>query len=70
MWIDGLHVEETRVIFDGHREPQLKLKHSPVYPGMTAGVCCTGLSSSPITAPFPIPYPFEQDDEKPGSISL
>ena len=25
--------------------------------------CCTALSSSPTTAPFPIPYPFEQEDE-------
>ena len=63
MWIDGLKNTVTYVMFDRHREPQLKLEYSPVYLGMTAGVCCTPLSSSPITAPFPIPYPFEQEDK-------
>ena len=31
---------------------------------------CTALSSGPITAPFPIPYPFEQEDEQPRSKSF
>ena len=55
MWIDGLKNTVTYVMFDRHREPQLKLEYSPVYLGMTAAVCCTPLSSSPITAPFPSP---------------
>ena len=58
----GLHAEVTWVMFDGQREPQLKLECSSVYPGMTAGMCCTALSRGPITATFPFPYPFEQED--------
>ena len=59
MWIDGLHDEVTWVTFDRCREPRLKLEHSPVYSGMTAGVCCTALLSGIITAPLS----FEQEDE-------
>ena len=59
MWIDGLHDEVTWVTFDGHREPRLKLECSTVYPGMTAGVCYTALSSGIITAPLS----FEQEDK-------
>ena len=63
MWIDRLKNAVAYVMFDRHSEPRLKLEHSLVYPGMTEGVCCTAISSSPITAPFPIPYLFEQEDE-------
>ena len=62
-WIDGLKNTVAYVTFDGHSEPRLKLEHSLVYPGMTAGVCCTALSSGPITVPFPVPYPFEQEEK-------
>ena len=66
MWIEGLHDKVTWVMFNGCREPRLKLEHSPVYPGMTAGVCCTALSSSIITAPLP----FEPEDKQPRSKSF
>ena len=59
MWIDRLHDKVTWVMFNRHREPRLKLEHSPVYPGMTAGVCCTALSSSFVA----VPLSFEQEDE-------
>ena len=61
MWIDRLKNTVTYVMFDGHSKPRLMLDHSLVYQGMTVGVCT--LSSSPITAPFPTPYPFEQEGE-------
>ena len=63
MWIDGLKNTVAYVMFDGHCRPRLKLEQSLVYPGMKAGVCWPALSSSPITAPFPVPYPFEQGGE-------
>ena len=44
--------------FDGQCEPRLKIECGLAYPGMTAGVCCTVLSSGLITATFPIPLPF------------
>ena len=55
IWIDGLKNAVAYVTFNRHSEPRLKLEHSLVYPGMTAGVCWTALSSSPITAHFPSP---------------
>ena len=58
MWIDGLKNAMAYVIFNGQCEPRLKIEHSLVYPGMTAGVCWSALSSSPITATFPVPFPF------------
>ena len=63
MWIDGLKNAVAYVTFDGHSEPRLKLEYNLVYPGMTAAVCWPALSSGPITAPFPVPYLFEQEDE-------
>ena len=60
MWIDGLKNAVAYVTFDGQHKPRLKIECSLVYPGMTAGVCWAALSSSPITAPFLIPFPFEQ----------
>ena len=60
MWIDRLKNAVAYVTLDGQCEPRLKIQHSLVYPGMTAGVCWPALSSSPITAPFPIPFLFEQ----------
>ena len=59
MWIDGLKNKVTYVMFDGHRHPRLKLDCSPVYPGLTAGVCWISLFRGTITAPFS----FEQKDE-------
>ena len=52
MWIDRLKNEVTWMMFDRHREPRLKLDCSPVYPGMTAGVCWISLLSGIITAHF------------------
>ena len=45
-------------MFNGHWHPRLKLDCSPVYPGMTAGVCWMSISSGTIKAPFS----FEQED--------
>ena len=59
MWIDGLKNKVTFVMFNRCRHPRLKLDCSPVYPGMTAGVCWISLSSSITTAPFS----FEPEDE-------
>ena len=59
MWIDGLNNAVTYVMFNRCRHPRFKLDCSPVYPGMTAGVCWMSLSSSIFTAPFS----FEQEDE-------
>ena len=52
------------ITFDGQRKPRLKIECSLAYPGMTAGVCCMAISSSLITATFPVPLPFfEQGSE-------
>ena len=61
MWIDGLKNAVAYATFDGHHKPRRKLEQSLVYPEMTAGVCWPALSSSLMTDPFPIPYPFEQE---------
>ena len=64
MWIDGLKNAMAYVAFNGQCEPRLKIEHSFVYPGMTAGVCWSAQTSSPITATSPIPFPlFEQGGE-------
>ena len=58
MWIEGLKNTLAYVKFDRECEPRLKKEHSLAYPGMRAGVCCIAISSSPITATFPVPLPF------------
>ena len=58
MWIEGLGIALAFVKLDGQPEPRLKIECSLAYPGMTAGVCCMEISSSPITATFPFPNPF------------
>ena len=64
MWIDRLKDVVAYVTFNGPREPRLKIEHSLGYPGMTAEVCWSALSSSLITATFPVPFPFfEQGGE-------
>ena len=63
MWMDRLKNAVVYVTFDVHHKPRLKLECSLVYPGMAAGVCWPALSSGPITASFPVPFPFEQGGE-------
>ena len=58
MWIEGLRKAPAVVKLDGQPKPRLIIECSLAYPGMTAGVCCTARSSSPITAPFSFPCPF------------
>ena len=71
MWIERLRTAPAFVELDGQPEPRLKIKHSLAYPGMTAGVCCTEISSSPITATFPFLNPFfEPVGGYPRSISF
>ena len=55
MWIEGLKKALAFVELDGQPEPRLKIECSLAYPGMTAGVCCTAISSGPVTAPFSLP---------------
>ena len=64
MWIEGLENVPAYVKFDGQCEPRLKIECSFAYPGTTAGVCRTAISSSLITGTFYIPLPsFEQGGE-------
>ena len=64
MWIEGLENMVAYVTFNGQRKPRLKIECRLAYSGTTAGVCCTALSSDPVTATFPIPFPFfEQGGE-------
>ena len=64
MWIDGLKNAVSYVAFDRQCEPRLKIDHSFVYPGMTAGVCWSAQTSSPTTATSPILFLlFEQGGE-------
>ena len=58
MWIKGLKKTPAHFKLDGQPEPRLKIEHSLAYPGMTAGVCCLTVSSSPITALLPFSFPF------------
>ena len=56
MWVDGVKNAVAYVTFDRQHEPRLKIECSLVYSGMTARVCWPALSSSPITATFPVPF--------------
>ena len=53
MWIEGLGIALAFVKLDGQPEPRLKIECSLAYPGMTAGVCCMEISSSPLQPHFP-----------------
>ena len=71
IWIEGLKNAAAYVTIDGQCEPRLKIDHSFAYPGLTAGVCWSAQTSSPITATPPILFQlFEQGGEYPGSISF
>ena len=59
MWYEGLTKAATYVAFSRHEQPRFKLDCTPIYSGMTVGVCWMSISSGTITAPFL----FEQQDE-------
>ena len=58
MWIEGLRTGAAFVKLDSQPKPRLKNRGQLSYPGMTAAVCCTEISSGPITATFPFPNLF------------
>ena len=64
MWIEGLKNAVAYITIDVQCQPRLKIECSFAYPGMTAGVCRSAQTSSPITATSPILcLVFEQADE-------